>query len=316
MGNRLEGRVAIVTGGGGGIGHGVSTWLAREGASVVVNDLGGALDGTGTSSGPADTTVASITKEGGTAVASYDSVAEFESAAKIVQTAIDTYGRLDIVCHLAGILRDRMVFNMGEEEWDGVLQVHLYGAFNLVRQTVPHMIRQRYGRILLFSSTSALGNSGQANYAAAKMGMVGLARCMAGELAPYGITVNAAFPAGETRMTATIPETATAIREQLGIARNRADTGRSIENPRDPERNAPKCVYLCTEAAGNITGQIIDTAGLPMSLYSPRHVTRVIHKSGRWTLDELEPLIPSSLTQGLANPAPVPPPPEQKPAAG
>lgn len=282
----------------------------------MVNDLGAPLDGTGSSSGPADATVAAIIKEGGTAVASYDSVAEFEGAGRVVQAAIDNYGRLDVVCHLAGVLRDRMVFNMGEEEWDGVLGVHLYGAFNLVSHTVPHMIQQRYGRILLFSSISALGNSGQANYAAAKMGMVGLARCMAEELAPYGITVNAIFPAGETRMTATIPETAKQIREQLGITGGREHAGRSIENPRDPERNAPKCVYLATAAAGNISGQIIDTAGLPMSLYSARHVTRVIHKNGRWTLDELEPLMPSSLTQGLVNPSPVPPQTEQKPPEG
>ncbi len=314
MGNRLQGRVAIVTGGGGGIGRGVARWLAREGASVVVNDLRGAVDGTSNSTGPADAAVADITREGGTAVASYDSVADFESAGRIVQAAIDNYGRLDILCYLAGILRDRMVFNMTEEEWDGVLQVNLYGAFNLVRHAIPHMIRQRYGRILLFSSVSALGNSGQANYSAAKEGMVGFARAIARELSPYNITVNATYPGGDTRMTQGVPETARQIREQRGIATQVAETVREVENPRDPERNAPKCVYLCTEAAGNITGQVIGTAGLPMTLYSPRHVTRVIHKSGPWTLDELEVLIPNSLTQGLLNPAPPAAPPEQQAA--
>ncbi len=313
MGNRLQGRVAVVTGGGGGIGRSVATWLARDGASVVVNDLGGAVDGTGDAKGPADTVVAEIIAEGGTAVANYDSVAEYESAGRLIQAAIDAYGRLDILCHLAGILRDRMVFNMTEQEWDAVIQVHLYGAFNLVRHVVPRMIRQRYGRIVLFSSGSALGNSGQANYSAAKEGMVGFARVLARELAPYNITVNATYPGGDTRMTQGVPDTARQIRERAGIATRQADV-QEVENPRDPERNAPKSVYLCTEAAGNITGQLFGTAGLPMTLYSPRHVTRVIHKSGRWTLDELDLLIPSSLTQEVPNPAPAAPPPEQQPA--
>jgi NAD(P)-dependent dehydrogenase (short-subunit alcohol dehydrogenase family) len=306
MGNRLQGRVAIVTGGGGGIGRSVAKWLARDGASVIVNDLGGAVDGSGESGGPADAAVTEILAEGGNAVPNYDSVAEFEGAGRIVKAALDTYGRLDILCHLAGILRDRMVFNMTEEEWDSVLKVHLYGAFNLVRHAITPMMRQRYGRILLFSSSSALGNSGQSNYAAAKAGMIGLARSISGELAPYGITVNAILPGGETRMTQAIPDTTTQLRARSGITANRAQTGRDIENPRDPERNAPKSVYLCTEAAGNITGQIIDSSGLPMALYSPRHVTRVIHKSAPWTLDELDDLIPNSLTQGLVNPAPPP----------
>jgi len=315
MGNRLEGRVALVTGGGGGIGRGVCKWLAREGASVVVNDLGGSLDGAGSSQGPADTAVEEIRAEGGTAMANFDSVSTYEGAEKIVQAVLDSFGRLDILCHVAGILRDRMVFNMAEEEWDDVLQVHLYGAFNVVRQAVPHMIKQRYGRIVLFSSTSALGNSGQANYAAAKEGQVGLARVLARELAPYNITVNAVYPGGDTRMTQGVPDAALQVRARSGITGAGTiaeETSRGeVENPRDPERNAPKCVYLCTEAAGNITGQVIGTAGLPMTLYSPRHVSRVIHKDGPWTLDELDVLVPSSLTQGIPNPAPAPPPPEQ-----
>ena len=147
MGNRVEGRVAIVTGAGRGIGREVARWLARDGAKVVVNDLGGAVDGSGDSATPADQTVSEITAEGGEAVASYDSVADFDSAGRIVQKAIDQFGRVDILCHPAGILRDRMVFNMTEAEWDAVLQVHLYGAFNMVRNVSPHMINQRYGRI-------------------------------------------------------------------------------------------------------------------------------------------------------------------------
>ncbi|MBI4311042.1 MAG: SDR family NAD(P)-dependent oxidoreductase [Chloroflexi bacterium] len=313
MGNRLAGRVAIVTGGGGGIGRGVCKWLASEGAALVVNDLGGRVDGTGASSGPADSLVTEIRAAGGKAVPNYDSVATMEGSQNMVKAALDTYGKVDILCHVAGILRDRMVFNMTEEEWDAVLRVHLYGAFHMVRNVAPHMISQKYGRIVIFSSGSGLGNSGQANYAAAKEGQVGFVRALARELAPYNITVNAVYPGGDTRMTQGIPDTAREIRAQRGIT-TRQEERQEVENPRDPERNAPKVVYLCTEAAGNITGQVIGTSGLPMSLYSPRHVSRVIHKDGRWTLDELETLMPSSLTQGIPNPAPAAPPPQPAPA--
>ena len=154
MGERLEGRVAIVTGAGRGIGRGVAHLLAQEGASVVVNDIGGSVSGEGVSEGPASEVVQEIREAGGTAVAALDSVAEHDSAARVIRTAINSYGKVDILVHVAGILRDRMVFNMTEEEWDGVLQVHLYGAFNMVRHVVPHMIDQRYGRIVLFSSGS------------------------------------------------------------------------------------------------------------------------------------------------------------------
>lgn len=305
MGNRLKGQVALVTGGGGGIGRGVCRWLAAEGCAIVVNDLGGKLDGSGTSQGPADTTVAEVKAQGGNAIANYDSVSTYEGAAKIVQAAVDQYGRLDILCHAAGILRDRMVFNMAEEEWDSVLRVHLYGAFNVVRHAVPHMIKQRYGRIVIFSSVSALGNVGQANYSSAKSGQIGFATALAGELAPYGITVNVVLPGGDTRMTVGLPESSDAYKAQWGTT-----SPQVVEDLRDPERNAPKIVYLCTEAASNITGQVIGTFGLSMSLYSPRHISRTIHKDGPWTLDELDVLIPNSLTQDLVNPSPPPPPPQ------
>ncbi|MCH7786914.1 MAG: SDR family NAD(P)-dependent oxidoreductase [Chloroflexi bacterium] len=310
MGNRLEGRVAIVTGAGRGIGAATAKLLAEEGASVVVNDLGGAVDGTGEAAAPADQVVQDIRDAGGTAVACYDSVAEFDSAAKIVQTAIDNYGRLDIMCHPAGILRDRMVFNMTEQEWDGVLQVHLYGAFNMVRNSIPHMIKQNYGRIVLFSSGSGLGSSGQANYSMAKEGMVGMARSLAAELAPYNITVNAVYPGGATRMTETIPESTTQMRSGTR-PQAMSSQGEPIRGPaeaRAPENNAPKVVYLCSEAGGDMTGQVIGTSGWVVSLYSPRHVVKSIHKNGRWTLDELDELMPISIGMGLSNPMPPAPP--------
>ena len=297
MSNRLEGRVAVVTGGGGGIGGAVSRRLAGEGCSVVVNDSGGSLSGAGASEAPANAVVSRIRVEGGHAIPSYDSVATFEGAGRIVQAALDTYGRLDIVCHAAGILRDRMVFNMSEEEWDDVIRVHLYGAFNLVRQAVPHMMRQRYGRILLFSSVSALGNLGQANYSAAKAGQIGLALSLAKELAPYNITANAVLPGADTRMTEGMPETARAYIEQWG----RTSGAPVMEGARSAERNAPKITYLCTEAAANITGQVIGAFGLPMTVYSPRQVVRTLLKSGDWSLDDLDLIMPNSLTKDLAS---------------
>ncbi len=311
MGNRLEGRVTIVTGAGRGIGAEVAKWMAADGASVVVNDLGGSLDGIGDSSAPAEVVAQEIRDSGGSAVANFDSVAEYESAGRVVQSAIDNFGRVDALCHVAGILRDRMVFNMTEVEWDGVLSVHLYGAFNMVRNCVPHMMNQKYGRIVLFSSGSGLGASGQANYAAAKEGMVGFARSLSKELGPYGITVNAVYPGGATRMTASIPESTTQLRQQQRAQAQPAPTmaaqGAPIEGPpeaRDPANNAPKAVYLCTEAAGDITGQVVGISGWQATLYSPRHVTRSIHKDGRWTLDELDDLVPISLGTGLVNPVP------------
>ena len=311
MGNRMEGRVVIVTGAGRGIGREVAHWMADDGASVVVNDLGGAVDGEGTSGSPAEQTAKEIRDKGGSAVANFDSVAEYESAGNIIQTAIDNFGRLDAVCHVAGILRDRMVFNMSEAEWDAVLQVHLYGAFNMVRNAIPHMIKQGYGRIVLYSSGSGLGSSGQANYSAAKEGMVGFVRSLAKELAPYGITANAVYPGGATRMTETVPDSSRQLRAAAVATTEIRTQGEPIQGPpeaRDPANNAPKAVYLCSEAAGNITGQVIGTSGWQMTLYSPRHVTRSIHKNGRWTLDELDELIPISLAQGLTNPMPAAPP--------
>jgi len=216
MGNRLEGRVAIVTGSGRGIGRGLAHQLAEEGASVVVNDFGGALDGTGTDVGPADEVVNEIRAAGGQAVAHYGDVSKFEDCTALVQTALDEFGKLDIMCHVAGILRDRMVFNMTEEEWDAVLAVHLKGAFNTVRNAVGPMLEQGHGRILLFSSGSGLGSSGQANYSAAKEGMVGFVRALSRELGPYGITANAIYPGGNTRMTQSVPTAAADLRAQAG----------------------------------------------------------------------------------------------------
>jgi NAD(P)-dependent dehydrogenase (short-subunit alcohol dehydrogenase family) len=218
MAGRLEGRVAIITGSGRGIGQGIAKLMGEEGASVIVNDFGGNLDGTGGEQTPAQETVDAIKAAGGTASPNYGDISKFADAQAMVKQALDEYGRVDILCHVAGILRDRMVFNMTEEEWDAVLAVHLKGAFNTARAAVEPMLKQRYGRMLFFSSGSGLGSSGQANYSAAKEGMVGFARSLARELGPYGIAVNAIYPGGATRMTASVPQASREIRARAGIA--------------------------------------------------------------------------------------------------
>ena len=201
MANRLDGKVAIVTGAGRGIGRGEALLLAAEGAAVVVNDLGGNTDGTGTDGGPADQVVAEITAAGGRAVANYDNVAEMQGGENLVKLALDTFGRLDILVNNAGILRDRMVFNMSEAEWDAVIAVHLKGHFTTIKAAGVIFRQQRSGRIINTGSSSGLGNMGQANYSAAKEGIVGLTRTVARDLGRYGATCNAIRPTAGTRLT-------------------------------------------------------------------------------------------------------------------
>src|SRR6476619_45576 len=207
---RLDGRVAIVTGAGRGIGRSVARLLASEGASVVVNDLGSAVDGSGHDSGPAHDVVAEIAEAGGKAVANGADISVFAAAENLVQTAIEEFGRLDILVNVAGILRDRMVFNMTEQEWDDVIRVHLKGTFNTTRFASAHWRSLRdesaQNRIINFTSVSGLhGAPGQPNYAAAKMGIVGLTWSCANALGKYGVTANAISPGAQTRMIDSIP---------------------------------------------------------------------------------------------------------------
>ncbi len=305
MGDMLADRVAVVTGAGRGIGRGVALGLAAAGAKVVVNDFGVKLDGSEPSGGPALDVVKTIVAAGGEAVANTDSVAEWDGARRIVDTAIERFGRIDVLVTCAGIIRDRMVFNMSEEEWDAVLAVHLKGTFNCVRHACTHMREQRYGRIVTFSSGAALfGNPGQANYGSAKGGISGLTKVAARDLGRYGVTVNAICPVAGTRMTVTDAYLRSReLRKQQGIVRE--DRGTENIEALDPDDVAPMVVYLASEHAANVNGQFFLCYGNAIALLSqPRHVKTMFKSTGVWTLDELDRLAPSTVLEGLKNPAP------------
>ncbi len=309
MTDTLIGKAAIVTGAGRGIGSGVARLLAAEGAVVVVNDLGVELDGSGgepsNAEGHAEGVAARITAAGGRAVASHLSVTEFENGAALVRQAIDVFGRLDIVVTCHGILRDRMIFNMTEQEWDDVIAVHLSGTFNVVRHAARHMRSQRAGRIITFSSTSGLwGNSGQANYGAAKSGVGGLTKVVARDVGRYGVTANAIVPMAQTRMTTGVPTAARTARASGGIALGVPEG--TTEAEFDPEDIAPFVAYLASDFAAGVNGQFFLVYGKSVSLMSqPRLERTVLKPEGFWSVEELADLLPRTIAKDLPNPAPV-----------
>jgi NAD(P)-dependent dehydrogenase (short-subunit alcohol dehydrogenase family) len=300
----LREKVAVVTGAGRGIGRGVALVLADQGAKVVVNDYGVTTDGREPTEGPAHDVVNEIKQRGGAAVANHDSVASWDGAARIVNEAVKHFGRIDILVTCAGILRDRMIFNMNEEEWDAVLAVHLKGTFACIRHAAPLMREQRYGRIVTFASGSGLfGNPGQANYGSAKSAIGGLTKVVARDLGKYGVTANSICPVAATRMTLT-PEVLRAreIRKQQGIVREESAL-RQLENLK-PEDVAPMVAFLASDFAANVNGQFFLCAGSSISLLSQPRAVNTLYKEGRWTLDELDALVPATITEGLQNPAP------------
>ncbi|MEO6197171.1 MAG: SDR family NAD(P)-dependent oxidoreductase [Dehalococcoidia bacterium] len=296
MPGNLENKVAVITGAGRGIGHGIALMMAAEGARVVVNDPGVGPDGAGHDDGPAAQVVEEIKAAGGTATPNFDSVATEDGGENIVKTALDTYGRIDILVNNAGILRDRMIFNMSEQEWDEVIAVHLDGHFNTIKPASVLMRQQRYGRIINFSSESGLwGNAGQANYGAAKSGIAGITRVVARDLGRYGITCNAIAPRAWTRLTATIPD----ARPNQGDEGSTEDRLASL----DPDLVAPMTTYLATDNAWNINGQVFHVYGGIVSVLNHPLPWRTIFKPGMWTLDELSDRVPSML-EGTENPMP------------
>jgi NAD(P)-dependent dehydrogenase (short-subunit alcohol dehydrogenase family) len=285
----LKDKVAVVTGAARGIGREIALLMARLGARVVVNDYGGSEAGEGAARGPADEAVAEIRAAGGAAVASYESVASMEGGRRIVQAALDQFGRVDIVVNNAGILRDRMIFNMTEEEWDAVIGTHLKGTFAVTRAAAPHMREQRWGRFINMTSTSGLvGNVGQANYAAAKMGIVGFTKVVALDMARYNVTANCISPFAWTRMIGTIPTDTPAQQA-------RVDKLKKLS----PAHVAPLAAYLATDAAREVTGQVFGVRGKEIMVFGHmRPVMRVHHAEG-WTVERLAEMFPGTLQHHL-----------------
>ena len=303
MGNLVKDKVAIVTGSGRGIGQGVAKLLAAEGAKVVVVDLGVDVDGSGQDVAHADQTVNQIREAGGTAISCYESVATMEGGEKIVQLAVDSFGKLDVVVTCAGILRDRMIFNMTEREWDDVIAVHLKGTFSIVKHASILFRQQRSGRIITFSSTSGLyGNSGQANYGSAKDGIAGLTRVLAKDMGRYGVTANSISPSAATRMSQEIPEEARQLRAARGIV-----GGGMLRGTADDI--APFVVWLASDEASHVNGHIFNVMEGLVSLLNEPEPVRTIHKEGRWTVEELIRVFPGTIGMELYNPAPSQPPP-------
>lgn len=301
MGSSVKNKVAIVTGGGGGIGRAICILLAQEGAKVVVNDVGTAIDGSGTSNNVANSVVEEINDTGGTAIANFDSVTTMEGGENIVKAALNNYGQLDIVVTPHGILRDRMLFNMTEHEWDSVIETHLKGTFTVCKHASILFRQQKSGRIITFSSTSGLiGNPGQANYGAAKSGIAGFTKVVARDLGRYGVTVNSIAPLANTRMTMSIPDSAQRLSKEKGITRGADESG--LEQAEDI---APMVVYLASDHASNVNGQIFLVHGGTIALMSqPRPIRTIYSHQTQWSLDELSTMASKYLVKDISNPAP------------
>jgi NAD(P)-dependent dehydrogenase (short-subunit alcohol dehydrogenase family) len=269
----MQGKAVVVTGAGRGIGAAIAKLMASEGAKVVVNDVGVSLAGTGGDEAPAREVVAEIERAGGEAVANTDSVAGFASAGKIIQCALDTFGRIDCVVNNAGILRDAIFHKMTEEDWDAVMAVMLKGAFNTCRHAADHFRKQESGSFVHMTSTSGLiGAVGQANYGAAKLGLVGLSKNIAVDMQRFNVRSNCIAPVAWTRMTASIPPNDPA-------AVKRIEQRKQVT----PEFNAPLAVFLASDAASDVTGQVFSVRKNEIFLMSQSRPLRSIHRAEGWT---------------------------------
>jgi NAD(P)-dependent dehydrogenase (short-subunit alcohol dehydrogenase family) len=285
----LKGKAAVVTGAARGIGREIAMLMASLGARVVVNDYGGSEMGGGEAAGPADEVVRDIKKAGGEAVASYDSVATMAGGQSIIRTCVSAFGRVDIVVNNAGILRDRMIFNMSEEEWDAVINTHLKGTFAVTRAAAPIMREQKWGRFINMTSTSGLiGNVGQANYAAAKLGILGLTKVTALDMARYNVTANCISPFAWTRMIGTIPTETEAQKARVEKVKKMS-----------PAHIAPMAAFLASDAAKDVTGQIFGVRGKEIMLFGhERPIMRVHHAEG-WTPERIADMFPGTLQHHL-----------------
>jgi NAD(P)-dependent dehydrogenase (short-subunit alcohol dehydrogenase family) len=264
MGRMLEGKVVVVTGAGRGIGRDFALAMAANGAKVVVNDVGASVAGEGKDAGPAQEVVDEILAAGGSAVANTDSVADWDAANRIIKTALNSYGRLDCVINNAGILRDRFFFNMSVEEWKAVIDVHLNGSFYVARAAAPYFRSENSGSYIHMTSTSGLvGNLGQANYAAAKLGIAGLSKSIALDMAKFKVRSNCIAPFAWSRMIGSIP----------------------VEKLKQMETSkiAPLAVYLASDAAADVTGQIFGVRANEIFLFSQNRPLRSVQRTEGWT---------------------------------
>jgi NAD(P)-dependent dehydrogenase (short-subunit alcohol dehydrogenase family) len=293
----IDGRVAIITGGARGIGASISRLFAREGASLVINDLGGAPDGSGGDEGPAKQIADEIAAAGGRAVADGGDIGNVATGERLVRTAVEHYGKLDIVVNVAGILRDRMIFNLPEQDWDEVIRVHLKGHYSTVRPASAYWREQRnpqgHYRVINFTSVSGLdGSPGQPNYAAAKMGIVGLTYSLAQGLARYGVTANAIAPAARTRMTEAV------------FADTMAAPDDDAFDAMAPENVAPLVVWLGSTDSAGVTGRVFEVEGGVVGVADGWHHGPRRDKGARWDPAELGPVVRELLAE-VRDPDPV-----------
>ena len=276
MGDFLQGRVIAVTGAGRGIGRAVALGCAAEGAKVVVNDYGVAVDGGNPTSEVAAAVVKEIEAAGGTAVAVADDVSTMAGGERVVRTAVETWGRLDGAVCVAGILRERMLFNMSEQEWDGVVDTHLKGTFTVFRAAAAQLRAQGGGTLIGFTSGNHAGSVSQANYSAAKGGVISLVRSAALGLHKYGVTANCVAPVARTRMSANVPMELTEIGE--------------------PEDVAALVVYLLSARAAGITGQVYTVAGPKIAVWAqPRELRSMYAEGGGWTPERIAEALPGAV---------------------
>jgi len=269
----LENKVVVVTGAGGGIGRDIALLMAQYGASVVVNDIGASLSGEGQDQGPAEQVVNEIKSAGGKAVANTDSVADAASASRIIETALDVFGRIDCVVNNAGILRDRIFHKMNEDEWDAVLRVHLYGSFFVSRAAAPYFKTQESGSFVHMTSTSGLiGNMGQANYSAAKLGLTALSKSIAVDMERFNVRSNCIAPFAWSRMVSSIPADSAAGQSELESIRKML-----------PAKIAPLAVFLSSDDANDVNGQIFAVRNNEIFLMSQPRPLRSVHNSDGWT---------------------------------